>query len=235
MAAVADIAPYRRSAPYFGALFLLALPAFWPTYLFPPRYETDWHVHVHGIALFSWAVLLIVQPWLIHAGRFAWHRQLGKASYVLAPVIVLSTILLARYRMHMSTPPFDQLYFLWVQAALMTAFAVAYAQAIRWRRSPGIHARYMVCTALAMMDPIVARILFFYGGMDIPWTQIVTYLMVDAILLALWLRDRRAGVGTRVFPAMLVLFILLELPTFVLPQTAGWEAFGRWFGTLPLP
>ena len=51
--AALDIAPYRRSAPFFGALLLLAIPAFWPTYFSPPRYEADWHVHVHGIALFS--------------------------------------------------------------------------------------------------------------------------------------------------------------------------------------
>jgi len=233
--AALDIAPYRRSAPFFGALLLLAIPAFWPTYFSPPRYEADWHVHVHGIALFSWAILLIVQPALIASGRYGVHRALGKVSYFLAPVIVVSTVLLAHYRLHASEPTFDQLYFLCVQAALMTIFAVAYAQAIRWRRSPGLHARYMVCTALAMVDPIVARLIFFNTGIDIPWTQIVTYLLVDAILLALWWRDRRAGMEARVFPAMLTLFVLLELPTFFLPHMPAWASFGRWFGALPLP
>ena len=235
MAAAAHVAPFNRSAPFFGALLLLAIPAFWLTYFFPPRYEADWHVHVHGVALFAWASLLIVQPWLIGAGRYRVHRQLGKAAYVLAPVIVVSTVLLARYRMHQATPDFGQLYFLWLQASLMVIFAIASFQAIRLRRTPGLHARYMVCTGLAMVDPIVARVLFFYAGGDIPWTQIVTYLLIDAILLALWLADRRAGNGIRVFPAMLALFVVLELPTFFLPQTAAWQSFGSWFGALPLP
>src|SRR5947209_7884804 len=108
-AGTSDVLFYRRSAPFFGALLLLAIPAFWPTYFSPPRYEADWHVHVHGIALFTWSVLLIVQPWLVRSGRLALHRRLGKVSYVLAPVIVLSTVLLARYRMHESTPSFEQL------------------------------------------------------------------------------------------------------------------------------
>jgi len=235
MAAVADLAPYRRSAPFFAALLVLALPAFWSTYFFPPRYESDWHVHVHGVALFLWATMLIVQPLLIHAGRRSLHRALGKISYALVPVIVASTILLARYRMHVSTPTFDQLYFLWLQLGLMAIFAISYVQAIRWRRVPGVHARYMACTALAMVDPIVARLLFFQLGIDIPWTQIVTYLLIDAILLALWWRDRRAGVDAHVFPAMLALFVLVEMPTFFLPQTQAWSSFGRWFGSLPLP
>ena len=235
MAAAADIAPFRRSAPFFGALLLLAIPAFWPSYLFPKQYETDWHVHVHGIALFLWALLLIAQPWLIHAGKLRIHRRLGKASYVLAPVIVASTLLLVRYRMHDSAPTFDQLYFLCVQIALMTIFSVAYVQAIRWRRTGGIHARYMVCTGIAMIDPILARILYNGAGLDIPWLQGVTYLLTDMILLLLWLRDHRARNGIRVFPAMLALCVAVELPTFFLPQMDAWKSLVTEFARLPLP
>lgn len=235
MAAAVDIAPFRRSAPFFGALLLLAIPAFWPSYFFPKQYETDWHVHVHGIALFSWAVMLIAQPWLIQSGRLRIHRRLGKASYFLAPVVVVSTILLARYRMHDSVPTFDQLYFLCVQIALMTVFSVAYVQAIRWRRAGGMHARYMVCTGIAMIDPILARLLYNHTGLDIPWSQVATYLLTDAILLALWLRDHRAGNGIRVFPAMLALCVAVELPTFFLPQTDAWKAIVAGFAKLPLP
>ena len=158
--AALDIAPYRRSAPFFGALLLLAIPAFWPTYLSVPSYETDWHVHVHGVALFLWAVMLIVQPWLIYAGNHRLHRQLGKFSYVLAPVVVVSTILLARYRLHQSTPTFDQLPVRPGRAH--DIFAVAYAQAIRWRRSLA-SARHR-CARLAMVDPIVARHIYFNTG-----------------------------------------------------------------------
>ena len=235
MAAAVDIAPFRRSAPFFGALLLLAIPAFWPTYLFPKQYETDWHVHVHGIALFLWALLLIAQPTLIRAGKLRIHRKLGKVSYLLAPVIVVSTILLARYRMHDSVPTFDQLYFLCVQIALMTIFSVAYVQAIRWRRVGGMHARYMVCTGIAMIDPILARILYNHTGLDIPWLQMATYLFTDGILLVLWLRDHRAGNGIRVFPVMLALCVAVELPTFFLPQTAAWQALVAGFARLPLP
>jgi hypothetical protein len=230
-----DIAHYRRSAPFFGALVLLAIPAFWPTYLALRPYEADWHVHVHGAALLLWSVLLIVQPWLVLRGKVRIHRAVGKSSYVIAPVIVVSTILLAHYRIHASAPSFDQLYFLWVQLSLITVFAIAYVQAIRWRRSGGMHARYMICTALAMIDPIVARLLYNHTGVDIPWLQVATYLLVDAILLALWVRDRRMGNGVRVFPAMLAVFVAFQLPTFFLPQTAAWRAFAQGFGALPLP
>lgn len=226
-----DIAFYRRSAPFFGALLLLAIPAFWPSYIFPARYEADLRVHVHGVSLLLWALLLIAQPWLIRAGRLRTHRQLGKASYVIAPVIVVSTILLAKYRVASQQSP-EQLYFLYLQLWLTLIFAIAYVQAIRWRSSAGIHARYMVCTGLTMVDPILARLLYNVGGIEPPWMQIVTFLTVDAILLALWLRDRRLGNGVRVFPAMLALFAAFEVPTFFLPVWPAWTSFAKWFGSL---
>ena len=228
-----EIGIYRDSAPYLLAFFLLTIPAFWPTY-WAPAFERDWHVHLHGASLFTWAAMLVAQPWLIRRGRVRLHRQLGKFSYVVAPMVVISSLLLAHYRLQ-SARSFDQVYFLWVQLGLITLFAVAYAQAIRHRRSAGIHARYMVCTALAMLDPIVARLLFNLFGVDIPEAQAWTYGIIDAVLVALWLRDRRAGNGILVFPRMLAAYLVMELPTFALPQTAAWAAFVEFYSLLPLP
>jgi hypothetical protein len=89
----------------------------------------------------------------------------------------------------------------------------------------------MICTGITMVDPIVARLLYNLGGIEPPWMQIVTFLIVDAVLLALWLRDRRQGSGVRVFPAMLALFVAFEIPTFFLPMTPAWESFGKWLGS----
>ena len=228
-----DISFYRDSAPYLLLFFLLVIPAFWPTY-WAPAFERDWHVHLHGWSLFLWAAMLVTQPWLIRRGRVRLHRQLGKFSYVLAPMVVISTLLLAHYRLQ-SARSYDQVYFLWVQLGLITLFAVAYAQAIRHRRSAGIHARYMICTALAMLDPIVARLLNIVFGLDIPEVQAWTYGMIDAVLLALWLRDARTGNGILVFPRMLAAYLVMELPTFALPQTAAWAAFVEFYSLLPLP
>src|SRR2546423_11176661 len=229
-----DTSFYRDSAPVFVALMVLAIPAFWPSYIRPKAYESDYHVHLHGLALFLWGLTLVVQPWLIRAGRWRMHRSVGKASYVLAPVIVVSTLLLAHYRISHEHPP-DQLYFLYVQLGLTALFAIAYGQAIRYRGFAAIHARYMVCTAMTMFDPIVARLLYNGFGIEPPLMQFMTYGMVDAILVYLWVRDRRIGNGITVFPKMLALFVLFELPTFFLPQSPAWDAFANWFGKLPLP
>jgi uncharacterized membrane protein len=225
---------HRRSVFYIAGLLLLAIPAFWPTYLNPPKVEADWHVHVHGIAMFLWLALLITQTALIRANSRALHRSIGKVSYALVPVIVASTFLLANYRMRQGLNE-ELLYFFYLQVALMAVFVFAYSLAIRHRRTPAIHARYMLCTALAVLDPIVARILFNSLGTDYPWTQVATFGMADAILLGLMLKDRREGNGLRVFPFMLAVFVATQIPAFFLYKMSVWRAFTAGFAALPLP
>lgn len=229
-----DPGPYRNSAPWLALLVLLAIPAFWPSYLYVDKVERDWHVHFHGVALFSWCAMLVVQPWLIAKGRWQWHRTIGRSSYVLAPAVVLSTILLGSYRLKASITE-DHLYFLWIQAALLVLFTFAYVQAIRHRRTPALHARYMVATALTLVDPILARIVHNGLGMGYPHVQVITWLTIDAILLYLWKRDAGAGAGVRVFPGLLAAFVAMQVPTFFLYKTEGWAAFARWYAALPLP
>ena len=229
-----DISGYRNAAPYFALLVVLAVPAFWPSYLHPEKVEADFHVHLHGVAMLLWSALLIAQPGLIRAGKWKLHRELGKASYGLAPLVVVSTLLLAHYRLTQAYPP-EQLYFLYVQLGLLALFALAYAQAIRYRKSAAVHARYMVCTALTLVDPIVARLLYLGFGIEPPLMQAITYALIDAILAYLWMRDRRRASNAGVFARMLAIFILVEIPTFILPDTAAWHAFAKWYAGLPLP
>ena len=47
---------------------------------------------LHGAAGTAWLALFVVQAWLVVAGRRDWHRQLGVAGVVLAPLFVVSGI-----------------------------------------------------------------------------------------------------------------------------------------------
>ena len=225
---------HQRAVFYFLGLLLLAAAGFWPTYLAAPRVEGDWHVHLHGVAMFAWMGLLIAQAWLVRTRRLSAHRALGPVSYGLVPVIVASTLLLAHYRMRQGLSA-ELLYFFYVQLSLLAVFVACYALAIANRRQPAIHARYMVCAALTLIDPIVARILAFSVGTGFPAMQIATYAAVDAILLALIAADLRRRQQARVYPAMLAVFLATQLPTFFLYRTGAWRTFVECFAALPLP
>jgi len=86
---------HRRAVFGFGALLLLTIPAFWRSYFFPPKIEPAVRVHVHGIAMFMWLILLVTQATLIRKRSPPLHRAVGTASYVLFPVIFVSTLSVA--------------------------------------------------------------------------------------------------------------------------------------------
>jgi uncharacterized membrane protein len=225
----------RTAVWWFCALVLATIPAFWVTYFNAPAFGADFlHVHLHGIAMFAWMALLISQATLIRLGRRPLHRAMGKVSYALVPAIVASTLLLAHYRLRQGTPNDELLYFFCVQLGLLAAFVFSYAMAMRHRHVPAMHMRYMMGTALAVVDPILARILAVYFDVNPPHLQVITYGLVLGILAALWLRARRASIG-RPYAAMLAVFGVVLMPTFFLPQTAAWRSFAEAFARLPLP
>jgi hypothetical protein len=91
--------------------------------------------------LFAWAALLVIQPLAIRSRSIALHRMLGKASFILMPLIVASglAMLLKEYREHladgMSTArAWNAEYLSSVQLALVAAFYCLAILEIRRRR-----------------------------------------------------------------------------------------------------
>ena len=227
---------FSRSGPYFAAMFLMALVAFWPSYL-SKVFSASTYTHVHAFLAASWMLMLVAQPMLIRARRLAWHRLVGRISYVVAPLMVVSIVLLAHSRISMASGEAFavQTYILYLQASLTVLFSSSYALAIYKRRVAALHARFMVCTALTMIDPVVIRILFWIDRTPSWNYQWLTFGLTDLVLVALIWLDRNSRVGRIVFPAMLAVFLLMQVPAlFGLTEAPQWQAFARWFAALPL-
>ncbi len=225
-----------RNAVFFFSAFLLAtLIAFWPTYFTRLESIASWRVHAHGALLFAWCLLLIAQGWLIRDRRAAWHRALGKLSWLLAPLIVVSSLAVEHASLARAAGAYNEeaLYFAYVIPALLALFALSWGLAMFHRRTPGLHLRYMICTPLTMIDPVFARILGVHFGIDFGPGQMITYALVDAILLWLCFIDRHTRY--RVFHGMLIAFVLLQLPTFFVYKMAWWNGVATWFAGLPIP
>jgi len=184
--------------------------------------------------------MLAAQPTLIRMKRLALHRLLGALSYVLAPLIVVSIVLLGHSRIKGVTGEAYavQTYILYLQVSLTVLFGLSYALAIYTRRTVALHARFMICTAFTLIDPVVIRLMFWMGSRTPTWNyQWVTFGLTDLVILALIVLKRRRGAraGRWVFPAALAVFVLAQIPAlFGLTFTAPWQAFARWFEALPL-
>ena len=224
-----------RSWKFFAAFLALAVFAFWPTYWTQTR-ATGFYTHFHAVTAAAWMLLLVLQSWAIGAKRIALHRGSGKASYVLAPLVVLTILLLAHDRIGRAAPGDAyaiQTYILYLQLSLALLFGLCWGLAIWTRKSVARHSRFMTGTALTLVDPVVIRLLFWADPTPAFNYQWITFGLTDlALLVLIWLeRNNRAGRG--VFPGLLLLFVLAQAPALLgLWEGAAWQGFARWVAGL---
>lgn len=227
---------FARSGPWFAGFLLLALVAFWPTYLSRIGASTA-YTHLHAVTATLWMMMLVAQPAAIRARRLDLHRSLGKISFGLVPLIVLSVLLLAHSRLSGLTGPAfaGQSYVLYLQVSLVALFTLCYVGAMVYRRNRAVHARFMVCTALTLVDPVVVRFMLWVDSPPSWNYQLFTFGLTDVLLVGLVWLDRGSRRGRWVFLAMLPVFVVSQLPALLgLTASAPWQAFARWFAGLPL-
>jgi uncharacterized membrane protein YozB (DUF420 family) len=222
------------SAPYFAALLVLAIAAFWPSYLSQLFAQTG-YTHLHAATATLWLLLLIAQPLAIRRGRRDLHRFFGRLSFVIAPLVLASILLLAHENIQgLSGERLAiQTYILYLQISLGLLFALCYAMAIIKRHDTPVHMRFMVGTALTLIDPIVVRFMLWVQPIP-PWNyQWLTFALTNAILVWLIWLDRNSPRGRWVFPVLLGVFVLFQIPAlFGLTWTGPWQSFAHWFAAL---
>ena len=228
---------FRHAGLFFLALFIGALFAFWPNYL-SRLPNDDVFAHVHASLAVLWCGLLITQPWLIRTRRLALHRRLGAASKVIAPLFVAGAVLLAHHRFRIMT---DATFateapglFLGLGAAVV--FAVSYALALRFKKTQALHARFMIATGLTMIDPVLVRLIGYYGpALSHPLLyQVFGYGLTDLLLLILVFRPTISAKDRTIFIKGVLIFPIAHLAWFTIVQGPWWVPFATWFRALPL-
>ncbi|MGE0812740.1 MAG: hypothetical protein AB7O28_24435 [Vicinamibacterales bacterium] len=219
------------------AMAAAAVPAFWPRYLARPFADVDAYTHVHAAVMAVWTVLLVAQPFLSRGAGRPVHRVLGRVSFVVGPAVMLSSILLAHQRfsaMDAGTLAVEAPN-LYLPLSAVAVFLPAFAGGVRLRRRSAEHARFMVCTAFPLIDPVVGRLLgIFAPPLPHPLLyQAITFGGGDLLLGALAVRDRASRAGW-VLRAMLGWSVLVHAGWFTLAQRPIWRTFVQWFVSWPL-
>ena len=154
-------------------------------------------VVVHGLAMFSWVVVFLLQSILILNGNPRLHMRIGVGGAVLAGVMVplgsVSAILSARYN-----PDIYQLlggprFFLATMLGEMLSFGVLVGVAVIYRRRPEIHRPMMLLASLMIISGALGRCPYIgeYALMP-PLYVLGPALVLGALFLVLQLGMTRA-------------------------------------------
>jgi hypothetical protein len=219
---------YRNLAYLFGAIFLIVIIGFYRTYfgLFPKFENVSSVVHFHAMALILWSFLIVAQPLLIRFKKLSIHRALGKLSYLLAPIIVFTTMALARYMFferqgHITVA--QNLSRLFLPFSHMFLFSLFYILAIINKKPSYIHMRYMIVASFVVLAPAIARIDFSWTNLKFN-TLILSYVITDLLIAILIIFDWYNKKTYKPYFIALTLFIIVHFSTFYLTGTQFWQS-----------
>ena len=226
---------YKRAHIYFSLTFLVAFVGFFPSY-FSKLGDTDAVHHFHGIMASAWMIMLITQAWLMRERKIQLHRKIGRLSLLLAPLFVLSGLLVVHV-MLASTNAFSRTFgarLAFLDITTIMYFALAYGLAIWYRTNIQLHARFMASTAVLVLPPALARLLatLVPGINSFEAALHGSYVISELIVILLLLDDHRMG---RARPPYLILLgiLLMQHGSFLaIPHIQWWRDFTTWIGAL---
>ena len=220
---------YRHLNYLFISILLVVLAGFWKTYfgLFPGLGAWPVVIHWHAVVLLAWFGVLITQPMLIRAKRFGAHRVLGRLSYGLVPVVMVSMLGASRnqfVRFAGHVPDHQNRADLFIPLSQTLLFGLLYGLAMVYRRQTPAHLRYIVASSLVFLSPALGRLPALWGGVSFSGTSIlVSFLVPDFVLLSLVLFDGRNGKNPRPYLVSLGLLLVSHLGWLLLPDTPTWQ------------
>lgn len=153
---------YRLTALFIILILIGIQWGFYTSYTsqFPTFPNATTVIHIHGALLMIWLTLLVVQPMLINFKKAKLHRSIGKVSYVLGPMIIISMFLVGRGSYHRFVelaPENDLLATMVLDIRGLVNFAIFWALAMAYRKTPSAHMRYMIATGILAIGPGVGR------------------------------------------------------------------------------
>lgn len=229
--------PTNTKAIIFGMvlLFISLQIGFHPTYLkyFPAFNQFNWLHHTHGVLMVSWMVMLVLQPFLILKGKYSIHRLIGKISYIIAPLMIISMFLVMRMGYLSTVNKIDFKEVAELQAVTiieLISFAIFYLLAIINKKDIAKHKRYMIASSFPMIMAIFSRILQHSFGTAIEPYDFFIPLYVSVLLSVIFLINDILKESNPIPYTIVTVVILLNIINFHARATEVWLALVRFVG-----
>jgi hypothetical protein len=171
-------------------------------------------VHVHGLLLVSWIVLMAAQNALVAARNVRLHMRLGVLGFVMPPLMIVVGMLTLIDSIRRAQVPVPAEIILVGDTEELVLFVVLTGWAMAVRRNPIAHKRLMLLGTIALLGPAIDRLHI----LDSIVVTILINLAIPMLLVAYDLFSlRRVQRTTVVGYAMIAAAILTLLPISQLP------------------
>ncbi|WP_285763190.1 hypothetical protein [Biformimicrobium ophioploci] len=210
---------YKNANLFFFISFLIVIAGFIPSYFLKLTSNGLAH-HIHSLSAILWYVLLIAQSTLIRQKKKELHRALGKASFVLAPVVIASAVhIMYVSQADLKLSEFWALTFFMIDHGMLLAFTFSCALAIWFRKRVPLHARYMAVTAIVVLPSPLSRLFDadVFGDLSGMIRINLIYITVELIFIAILIKDK----GIELKKSPFFFFFLAFLATHALVNFAG--------------
>jgi hypothetical protein len=228
--------PYRGISLFFVFVLALITWGFYKTYLvfFPSFTGFNNLQHFHGAMMMTWMIFLIVQPLLIRSGRIRIHRAIGKLSYLVAPLLIVSIFLVSRMVYHRPDPNEsheERVAMIALSIPFLVGFAVFYALAIINRRNTQRHMRYMIGTSFLMIAPGLGRALIIFYNYSLHDSVNICNYVVMTLCAGLLINDLVKKRPYSPFAIILFVFIVMHL-AWNFRDSVIWQTIGEAFASV---
>jgi hypothetical protein len=218
---------------YFLFLLGICILGFYKTYLIHfPNFEGFASVHhFHGLLALSWILLLISQAYLVRSKKYTIHKAMGKLSYIIMPLFIISLFLVAKegyYRNLSKLGEQEALTALTNGIPDIFFFSIIYTLAIVKKKDAASHMRYMTSTGIMMLGPGLGRFMIVFCGLPFP-VVIITMILLTLGIAMVWLfMDYK---NKKPITPMSVLSLISIFGTLIQMNGQGeiWKSFAAWF------
>lgn len=227
---------YKFLIAFFSLVTIVSLAGFYGSYWnkFPRLGEFQNLIHIHFLAFTCWLFLIVIQPVLIMKKKFKLHRQLGRFSYLLAPILVLTIILLSKEKFIREFSESES-------SAAMTAFiafvdisslSTFYLIAMFKKSNVRWHVAFIIAATLIVLNPGLSRLLNqITMGLGMLTAVLIPFLVPGIVLIIEKIKYKRAILKSPYF--LIIIIWTIEILLFItIPQTDFWKNITRNLGII---
>jgi hypothetical protein len=221
---------YKAIVALFSVLSLTSLAGFYKSYFqfFPDFKNITFFTHIHFVIFICWFLIIAWQPILVKQKKLNLHKKIGKLTYFLAPIMVISILLMVKFTFAKNLINSKESALMGSTGAILdaTAFAICYiismfnVQKTRW------HVAFIIGASLIVFNPGLGRFIISISNQKIGILimALMPILIPFAIIIYEKIKFNRA-----IFKNPYLLFVLIwivELACFaILPKQLSWQNF----------